>query len=350
MKVTNRRALVLRFLLTIPVALLIFTMLSYIGAAGSCGDQGWSTPACNGGGGGGGGNPTTTPTPAPPAVTAGLGFGSWTGSPAPNSVYQYGNIDASTGGGACPDPQNPAWPAGPNAWVADKQSKFNAFWFLRSLEWAAAYCGAPYASDSAQQWGTDQAQMFQSAINNLPNSEGPLYLYTLFADIEWLNLTDPATGQPCDPSTNATKCSGPLNAGYWYQDTLHQAENVQVINAFMTALCGTYHECNTGVYTSSFNWPEITGGLNGAPPSAIDGAAQIWIASWNVSQSQLNQQEQEFTNQPYVIYSWQYNVQTSSGCQFPSFTLSVARSEASSAAPPIPRLDPWTNSAVDKVC
>lgn len=95
---------------------------------------GGATPTPGGGGGGGGGN-----TPV-----AGIDIGGWTGTPTPAAQYQYASFAASAGtGSACPDPQNSRWasPNGPDAWVSETAQQFNAFWFLRSLEYARRTAG-----------------------------------------------------------------------------------------------------------------------------------------------------------------------------------------------------------------
>lgn len=299
---------------------------------------GGATPTRGGGGGGGGGN-----TPV-----AGIDIGGWTGTPTRAAQYQYASFAASAGtGSACPDPQNSRWlsPNGPDAWVSETAQQFNAFWFLRSLEYAQAYCGAPYNGDTAAQWGAEQANQLLQALAALPSHITP-YLTATLADIEWEKVSPYSDGTPCP--ANSDNCSGPLNYGYWYRDPTHQSENVAVIDGFMNALCNAGY-CENGAYTSTFNWSDITGFV---APSAIDGASFIQIASWDASAATIQSEEEQFTNQQYAIYSWQFNLTNpaGSGCVYPDLNLATAQTYADGAAPPIPRVDIWTISAVNVVC
>lgn len=208
-----------------------------------------------------------------------------------------------------------------------------------------AYCGAPYNGDTAAQWGAEQANQLLQALAALPSHISP-YLTATLADIEWEKVSPYSDGTPCP--ANSDNCSGPLNYGYWYRDPTHQSENVAVIDGFMNAVCNAGY-CENGAYTSTFNWTDITGFV---PPSAIDGASFIQIASWDASAATIQSEEEQFTNQQYAIYSWQFNLTNpaGSGCVYPDLNLATAQTYAHGAAPPIPRVDIWTISAVNVVC
>lgn len=277
------------------------------------------------------GVPPVTIVQPPLTSIGGFSSGSWwgthppTGDAAqqpPSALYHYGIVDASNG----PAPTiplcgggltfSPSFKGGATT-LYDGGLPVEAFWYITSIAYARDICNLN-VSDAT--WGQQQASWFVLAIDSLPTVVQD-DVGALFIDLESAN------GDP----------------GEWL--TPPRSDNVAVVTAFFSTLCGTYALCSDGMYTGYYDFQSILG----AASSATLGIDQAWISSFGPPLSQdnppgLDQQEQEFTNVGYSIYSWQY---ASDICEM---TYSAAANDSDQAIPPIPRFDKWTNSHPEVVC
>ena len=244
--------------------------------------------------------------------TGGFSSGSWNGTPQWNSAYHYGIIDA----GGSKVSADCSWPGNEDSDYAAGTNALNnagvpvyGFWFLTSNYFSTHYCGN---NTTPTAWGADQATFF--------------YETYIYSGAPWVGrvLADVETGFGAD----------------WTHDT--PANNQAVIYAFNHTLCFTYNYCADGIYSSRYDWEQVVG-QNVDP---YEYTSHFWLASYDPSQTNLNQQEDYFTNSPggYVIFSWQY---TDDSCYM---TYSSADTEATNASPAIPQFDKWTNSQPNVVC
>ncbi len=347
---------VVRFVFAVMVAALIVgTASAYMPVPTSSGPE--QLPVANappaatpppGGGGGGGGVPTPTPAPPPPPQ-AGFSAASWGGPPdgqqLPNTAYDFGLVGAD-GGSYCTGSTNPHLLHAVQTIAAPGSGAYyGIFWFLTGVDWAKVNCGY---TQSAAQWGIDQANHFLSVLSAMDQSLTPAQQADMgpaIADVEgWL------------PTAGAT---------WWWKG--NQSGNRDTILNFISTLAARGY-LNNAIYTGIGQWPDIVGPYTSTSIPNV-GTTQIWLADYTYDLATLNGDQQFFTTSPggFSIYSWQtsddscqQSVYPYPNCQGYAYsanpgydcyvTFSEAQAMAAAAAPPIPRFDKWTNSNPETLC
>jgi hypothetical protein len=382
---------VLRFVVSIPVAFALVSLLTTLGAdsGGPCGGvnslNSQQLQCGGGGGGGGGGGPThtavptatntpvptptntavPTSTPLPPIADAGWSSASWGGPPQangngtaqqmPNSAYVFGIVGADWGA-YCTGSTNPHLLTAIQNMMSSGRY-FSVFWFVVGVDWAHDNC--QYNLSAASQWGIDQADRFANVLDatfQQAPSGSLTEMAAAFADIEGVG-------------------------GYWMMDPRNPVTyqpDIDTISNFMAELCRRGY-CSNGIYTSESQWTAIVGDYSGSPTPNFN-TTRIWLANQGPpSIASLNTTQHYFDQSPggFSIYSWQY---ASDYCQpsnarlpcssqgagwaysndSPSapisqgydchLTFSNAQYDAENASPPIPRFDKWTNTEPESLC